>query len=579
MQLTVKGYRGIDRAEIEIPENQITLIAGDNMAGKTSLVQAIQYNAKGDAFPLGLDKKEMKDVIFEGTDKCEVSLKTERGTRTLMLPACEIKGTAIDASEIAVGLRQIALLEPDDLADLLTKKLVVTLDSERLAKELSELNTTTDTKLREDLQKILLETVFGTDKIPAKGWDSGEKSAGENSRSMQSQWATITGEKWGVNKGEKFTPRGWDPDLANANQDDLISAVTKAREGQERAIAQNAIGEAELETLKTGASKLEKFNERLDEIKKAKAVAANVVIVAEQALAAAKAVTTLIVCSGCGLHGQIVENDKMKRKELKAVEIQKVPDLKKCEEALADAKKAYDNEVSALSQLEQQVKWAQEATDKLKNAVVGAPDDKRNDADQALATAQIRLEAFTVKQKAFKVHEQIVLLNKAKELLCATGLRRRALLSQLENFNTQLSQLSQLAGWQTKHGQPAMVSIDKDLVVRYGGRHYRALSESEQYKCNATLQIAIAHFYEDAPVIIFDRAELLARSGRNQLINLLVSVKRTAVIALMLLDRLVDGKLIDAKTEAPKLRPPIGVTYWVDGGVIEKLEVQQAVSA
>lgn len=570
MQLTVKGYRGIDRAEVEIPDGKVTLFAGANGAGKSSLIEAIRYNASANRHPLGLDKKDIDVLVHDGAKRCEIILQSEAGTRKLILPDCEISGSGVTVGEIALGMNRLGALKPDDLANVLAQKLDVGLDKVRLEKELAEIRvgqkivSEDGVALRDDLQKIIIEAVFGTDKIKAKGWDSAQTIAEGHARAMKTQFGTETGTGWGSSKGFTFMPKGWEGDLAKAKLDDLVQVVVSAKEAVERAIAENAVTESEMETLRIQAEKLEGLTFDLATAGSERELFEKEVTEARAQLAGAKQKAHRVTCQECGASG-FVDGDLLLRTDAEPVSADSIE--KWLRELEAKLSKAQSREVMVKGA----IKDAEKAKAKLAEAklTTGTSVDA---AHAQLAQAQIRVEAFKIKTKGMATHCQILAILEAAELLSPMGLRRRVLVAALPAFNQQIQKICEAAGWLT-------VSIDKDLMVRYGNRPYVAVSGSEKYRVDATLQLAIAKYFENAPLVVFDEADELEREGRNQLLKAIAALKLTGVIGIMFLSRMESGKVVEAKSEVPRLKPAQGVTYWVGDRTVERLEPAMAGAA
>lgn len=563
MQLNINGYRGIDRAEIVIPEFEITLLAGKNAEGKTSIIEALRYNVMAIPNPLDLDKKDIKHAIHAGADKCQFSLETEAGKRTVYLPECEVKnsrGTGLHASDIALGVVQMGALNQEGLANALNKYLEIETDSKRLAQELDEIEVKKGEQsvgLSPEVKQTLLDTVFGTKKISARGWDAGEKCAKEKALVGKTQFKMDAGVTWGSSQGLTFTPKGWEPDLEKQTEEVLSGAVVCAREALERAIAENAVSESQHEEWKSLAGNVDSFNSLIETwTENVKRDAEFVERAADRVQAAA---IQQVTCRKCSAHGTII-GGYLEPSDAKPVsEDEKVEYLR----ALSLARGTLNESKEVLAKSKSDLKICSEAAAKLKDAKV-SDGSAVQDARMALSRAESRMQAFRVKAKGVAAHLEISCLLKAAEILGPEGLRRRVLLSKLEDFNKQLAQLCTSAGW-------SVVTINRDLKVMYGDKPYVVLSASEKYRVNATLQLVIAK-HDKAEIVVFDAADILDRDGRNQLIRLLVTLRCTSVVG-MTISVAKDGsrEVADLSKIKNKIGGRYGVTYWVENASVSEL--------
>src|SRR5699024_5036797 len=99
-----------------------------------------------------------------------------------------------------------------------------------------------------------------------------------------------------------------------------------------------------------------------------------------------------------------------------------------------------------------------------------------------------------------------------------------------------------------------------DIEVEYDGRLYGLLSESEQWRVDTLLAIAIAKL-SGLGLVALDRFDVLEPASRPQALKLLLSATR---------DGTLEQAFMAGTMKQPMAKLPPGVQQvWVEGGVIE----------
>lgn len=196
-------------------------------------------------------------------------------------------------------------------------------------------------------------------------------------------------------------------------------------------------------------------------------------------------------------------------------------------------------------------------TDAMIQRVVDAIQGQRNLRDAAYAKVEAireRLELITSAEKkaaqAAQCHEDVKAWTLIAAALAPDGIPGEILTGALKPINDSLARLSALAGW-------TGVSIDGGMTITAAGRHYNLLSESERWRCDALIGIAIA-IASGLGLVMFDRADVLLPAVRAQLLGSLVNLVNSHEIE----TAIVCGSL---KTK-PKEVPPEIKAIWVDNG-------------
>ena len=162
-------------------------------------------------------------------------------------------------------------------------------------------------------------------------------------------------------------------------------------------------------------------------------------------------------------------------------------------------------------------------------------------------------------QKAAGYHLDVlewVLIEKA---LAPDGIPGEILAGALQPFNASLTRTSKLTGW-------PVVQVSTEMDITAGGRLYQLLSESEQWRCDTLLALAIA-VHSGLKLVMLDRFDVLDLPARGQLLGMLVSLAKANEIE----SAIVLGTL---KAKPAKLPPEISAV-WIEGGVAQQDQPMQ----
>ncbi|MGX9936243.1 hypothetical protein ACVFVO_12715 [Advenella kashmirensis] len=125
------------------------------------------------------------------------------------------------------------------------------------------------------------------------------------------------------------------------------------------------------------------------------------------------------------------------------------------------------------------------------------------------------------------------------------------------------SSVAETIGW-------PVVAIDADMQITLGGRQYRLLSESEQWRTDTVLAIAISHT-AGIDFVVLDRFDVLDNTGRAQAIDGLDVLAEQQIIESALVMGTVKNKPdLDAFDQS--------AVFWIEAGeiVAEKSDVRKA---
>ena len=544
MKLHVKSYRGITQAELNI--TPLTLVAGDNGQGKSAIAGALGALLTGDPLPSWCKKKDVADFINDDaeTEASKIELITEEGSASVVYPTAKFSttGTPPHASRVAAGLDS-----PLDMSDKeKSKYFSELLGTEPTKKQLA--SAVADAGLPDEHVDKLWE------KIQITGWDAAHNEAEKRGAEVKGSWKHVTGgEAYGSKKAADWTPEGWVPRLEGLDLDVIntqVVTVQKERDSAIRATARDEGETARLQQLADGldvATATHKDNFTLVGMRTKEL---------DVAMKAAPAILSADDqdCPWCNQplsikNGKVTRGGGVTEKQVAASVTKHAAGQKKIKTAEGKLVAARDDSIKS-SALVKDCEVARDVLAKFVTPDVGGRTPE--DIDAEIAGLQADRRMIIARNDAKKYHHQVEKNAVIVGALSPDGLRKDVLEVGLDVFNARMLGVCESACW------PA-VAISPDLSFTFGGRDYRLISTSQQYRVRKTVQLAAA-WRDHSEVVVIDAAEVLMRSGRNGLITAVMELGVPAVVVMSYPER--EG--------VPDMSKIGGETVWVeDGEVVE----------
>lgn len=510
-------------------KHPITIFAGDNNVGKTSIHEAIRIAFTGEAARVK-QKKDYGALLRSGAKTGSAIVEFQHagktGRATATFPSMKQECSPPMPAELPFILDAPRFGALDDTArrrflfDLFGVRANVQAVSERMAQK----------GCAEDLIKIVVPMLRG-------GFEPAEKYAIEQQQQWRANWKAITGETYGEVKAET-----WKAPLtaAEINKDGISGiAATMAELTEEHSGMQREIGAAkthlaskeryhrEAVNLKEKAANLAKLKREVGNTEKAipKARAK-----AEQSKA--KLSTARLSgqpCPACGTilavkdGGKIVEIEVVQKPaQVAAIEAEAQQDdtaLQTIEQTLQSVRQQFQESMSAASTLSAMEEAMGNPTtpEKMAELTEGANNIAKEIADFAeqkrkLEEAVAEVEAA---KKATEVARQAHLKFKAwtviREVLSPEGIPGEILEETLGPLNTRLKASAELTCW------PAP-QLRGDMEILVDGLPYGLQGESVRWRVDTMIAEGIANA-SNLKLLVLDRIDVLSIARRGELLD------------------------------------------------------------
>lgn len=575
------GARSVDLT-IETP---IVVLAGPNGAGKSSLAEGISAALTGDISRVSL-KKDYGAIVTEGKKKAEVLLGTDHGECSIALPDGKWQGLPIHGDALPYALRPSLFAEKKDTErrTFLFGLTGITLNSATVKQQL----------LDRECNEKKVEAVLP---MLRSGFPAACDFAKDKAKEAKGAWKGVTNETWGKEKAD-----GWEAEVPEydakrlaAVTEQLATVDGRVEEHSRTLGALQAKRDAYVkhttaaESNATKAKELTRLTEKLafDEAELGKAEQA--LVEAQQRAGTApreglvhdlaRGVDYLLTFMD--VDGQSDE-ERDARDALVAYEKQygKLdqtggdPEARAAIPALTQARDLMRRSVDNDKKLMDEAKAAAAALE-LSADIEKVTDEDVGGAQRSLDAARAQRKTLAEEQeklrkqklaadtaaettkKAAQHHADIAEWLAIADQLAPDGIPGEMLANALKPINGHLAEYATSTTW------PA-VTIDADMTLRYGGRLYSLCSESERWRADAMIAVAIT-VLSGLKIVLLDRMDVLMIPARGDL--------------LAWLDELADfGDLECAFAFGTLKQLPSGLAsttsaFWIEKGSIATTEV------
>lgn len=532
----VKLQNWLTHRRAEFTFAPMTVIAGPNASGKTSIRDAIGYAALATAYRVSTKGERVK-LLSEGSDKGSVGITVGGVTVVRDIETGKIEmPQAIPIGDGAIGVALDVLLEPSAFArlapdgrrELLLKVMRVAMTPEALIAELKA-------RGHADAQLDRLEAMKPN--VAIADWIKMAETATSEARGA---WKATAGETYGTQKAAAWKAAGLDTEfptqeqIADAAED--VAAARRSLEDLIRDLAEYDTLARSGTAMRDRTTALRQKAEHIPALTDRLAQATDACRDAEGELTEATAIYEDILgrlqpkhldCPHCGA-GVMVNPTGT---ELTAVRVLANPATAQQENDAYDAQKRAKEAYETLKKLEgiaqKQLAEAEAAKAELRDigAPLSAPVGDRADIEAQIADARVlvdnavRVHAEAEKaartaraatestRKAAEHHAAVLAWSKLADDLKPTGIPGDLLAKALDPFNATLRDQSAATKWPQPH-------IGADMAITAGGRPYGLLCESEQWRVDAQIAVALA-IHSRLKCVALDRFDVLEVAARR----------------------------------------------------------------
>ncbi|MGG2648540.1 AAA family ATPase [Pseudomonas aeruginosa] len=575
-KLEITNFQGLRHAALDVSA-PVLLVAGHNGAGKSSLLDAIAMAFNGQPRRVSL-KKDMAQLVTEGAKKGEARVEWLDAAYEV-----QVCGVALPTGKGS------ALTDSPFLPYVLDASLFASLDAKERRRVLFDLSgaSTSPNQIAERLvakghAAALVEKVKP---LLRSGFPAAVEQAKAYASEARGAWKMITGENYGSEKAVDWAPellatmvtedqvaeagmnlQLLEDDLAEAQQ--ALGASKQARQAADGR-AQRIAKLRELVDLEPRRrNKLTTDKQNQDEWSEK--------VMAAELASSGSVPHQPLTCPHCqgavDLQAGTLVVHQPPEQIADAEAARRLPEyreyLASAQRAVANSQRDLDECLAAAEQIKaleaesveapsaEAIANGEQAINELRQA---------RDASRAkLVALQEALEAATQREasiaKAQAAHQDVVAWTGMVDALSPTGIPAEILADAIGPVNDTLKRLAGIAGW-------SPVEISADIDVTFGGRLYGLLSESERWRCDTTIALAIATI-SGLRLVLLDRLDVLDLPSRNQAI---------ALMRAMTSDREIDSVVVAGTLKEPMAKTPAWLqAVWIEAGHIAGHDHQKA---
>ncbi len=575
-KLEITNFQGLRHAALDVSA-PVLLVAGHNGAGKSSLLDAISHAFTGKPGRVA-QKQHIGQLITEGAKKGEARVEwlDEAGE----VQACGVALPSGKGSPLADSPFLPFVLDASRFAALDAK------DRRRVLFDLTGASASpAEVGKRLEAKGIDLALFEKVKPLLRSGFPAAVEQARAYASEARGAWKAITGENYGSDKAN-----GWEPEAPPVivSEEELESARAELQAtAQDLDEAQQTLGSSKrahadaqarasrIAALRETAALADRRRNKLATDEANQDEWSEKVMAAESAASGEPAHQPL-TCPHCQgavdlQAGQLVPHQP----PAKVADPEAAKRLEEYRGYLASAQRAVANSQRDLKESEdaaaQAVALEAETAQAPSAEAIANGEQAINELRQArdasrakLVALQEALEAATQREasiaKAQAAHQDVVAWTGMVDALSPTGIPAEILADAIGPVNDTLKRLAGIAGW-------SPVEISADIDVTFGGRLYGLLSESERWRCDTTIALAIATI-SGLRLVLLDRLDVLDLPSRNQAI---------ALMRAMTSDREIDSVVVAGTLKEPMAKTPEWLqAVWIDAGQLVDQQQQAA---
>jgi len=533
--IAINNMLGIGEANIALTK-PVLMLAGANGAGKSSIAEAIKHALVAECDRVQ-HKKDFGRLLHNEAQAGHAFISTSLGDFGIILP----EGKQTGPEGLPFGLEycltpsRFAELAPADKRAFLFKLMKVKATPQAIIAKLASRGISAG-----DINEITPHL--------HSGFEAANKEAQSKARDAKASWRAITGETYGSVKAAEWT-------APSVEVDGALLAETRAQiEAADQEIAElngelGALNEKAKNNAQSNAF-MDKRNAKMNELREHAGKFARIQdklnrdqeelkawdekVKDAEAAANGEPYNEPLTCPHCsGLvvmsaHEHMLEEYEGRvEPDLEAAA--KLPEYKKARDLLQSAVAngqrdlaAAENAARHLDELENEAVPAVVSAEdlsaqvtKAQNALNEAKAKRKAQADQLAHFEQVERESKDAAKKtsdAKAYHNDVVAWDAMADALAPGGMPAELLSEALEPFNGELQFLADHSNWPE-------VKVEESMELMVGGRLYGMRSESEKWRADTMIALAIAKI-SGAKIVVLDRFDVLDLNGRSEALYL-----------------------------------------------------------
>ena len=557
------GARSID-VRLDKP---VTLFAGSNGAGKSSIQEAVRMALTGESVRVAL-KKDYAALITEGQDSGFATVSWSSGEASVVLPSGKrsLQGSEqiSGALPFVLDAQRFSRMAEDDRRQFLFGLMGITFGSAAVG----------DRLIARGCDKAKVDQVAP---ILRAGFDAACKEAQAKARECKASWKTVTGgETYGAVKAASFRVEKQEVDAVSLSEarasaatlDQDIEAANVELGALLGRARQHAEQSAKLAGLREKAGRYARISDKLAKDEADLAVWQQKVDV----LRGSEKSQDAVPCPDCGVMLVMKDGALAHAAPMAKGTDDDLAALPEYERALGLLQRSVENDrrdlaeanaaAEAIKQLEDGDQASAPSESKIENmqsriATMKEERDAHRSTIRSLeeATRQASKADETTAQ-ALKLHAAVQQWEAIAAALAPDGIQSEMLAEALAPINDRLMHTSIETEWQP-------VTINNDMRITYGTRDYALISESEKWRTDAMIAEAVSNL-SGLKLIVLDRFDVLDMQGREDALYWLSG---------MATDGDIDTALIFGTLKALPAQLPDGIgAVWVENGVAGKVQ-------
>lgn len=568
-KIEVASVLGLARADIACGTG-VTLIAGPNMSGKSSLRDAISMALLGEPTRVS-KKKDLGQLLHDGAKKGRAAVFVDGELAgEFKLPKGEHVNPEWKGAEflpLVIDPARFVTMTSDERRTALFQVTKCSASMKTIEPMLAGYNV--DMALFAEVQPML-----------RSGFPAAEKYAADKARDAKGAWRGVTGEVWGSEKAD-----GWElevPDgkpVSGADVEQAAAALAstskKIEDGQrflgtlEEQKRQQESREQRLADLREKAAGLDRAMAKLNATDADLDIWEGKVSGLTSRVLHARNEEAGLNCPCCDAQlrlesGKLVSDDVVRAELQSAAYLQ--AELTKATEARDLLRRTQANDRAAIEACRQAAAdlaaaEAEPAFDQgLHDRTIAALNELRQQRDReqaahaALAERKQLLDsAADTNAKATQFHQEVTAWLAIAEAMSPEGIPAKVLEQALAPINQSLATLAGMAKW-------PLVRITKEIEVVSNERPYGLCSESEKWRADTLLALAIA-MLTGLKLVVLDRFDVLELKARGQLLGMLCEL-----VKLGSMDSVI---MLGTMKEKPDGLPAEVTAHWINNNILE----------